>query len=389
VLLSPSKLTRAAATLNDPRLTGQNEASCQDFLWSMRAMGHRLPKTRETLWRYNFGALVTKSPKNPVVAGLLALALFLLAHAAAQVRPRPAASPIELTRGNLDGYLERLTADREPASYVIREKLTLTGTVQQWKVNNLTFERDGAIFIGSTNLTILIKGVIGSQSKDAIVFASFPEGRQNAASGLDGAAGSNGGSSAVPASPGSNGGRGADGQPGADGSDSGDLTLQLRQVPSVGFRVVLRGQNGGRGGVGGRGGDGGTGQKGRPGESGVFDCKRGGDNGGAGGGGGDGGNGGTGGRCGSGGKVTILTPSAILRQVQDRISVDTSPALPGDPGAAGPSGRPGLGGQGGDGSGFCGGGNAGAGGPVGRPGVSPSGRPSQCKPPSVTYIPID
>jgi hypothetical protein len=99
----------------------------------------------------------------------------MAARAGAQPRPHAAGAPIELTSRNFTEYLFRLRSDAIPVSYVIREKLTLTGTVEQWKVNNLIFEGNGALFIGSTNLTIFIKGEIRSQSKDAAVFVSFTE----------------------------------------------------------------------------------------------------------------------------------------------------------------------------------------------------------------------
>jgi hypothetical protein len=297
---------------------------------------------------------------------------------------------IELTSGNLGQYLSRLRSnDAHPSNYIVKEALRLSGPQEEWRVNNLTFAPTGVIYLGSTNLSVDVKGVIGSPSKEQVIFRSFPDDERDAKSGSNGSPGTPGPTSGEPAGHGGIGGRGGDGEPGVNGTDSGDLTLHLRTPPKPGFSVLLTGQNGGAGGTGGSGGNGGRGQKGRPGSSGVLNCNRGGDNGGGGGAGGDGGNGGAGGNCGSGGRLTIIAPQAVVREIQDRIVVDTTAAHAGALGAAGRHGDGGGGGDGGDGSGFCSGGSPGPNGPPGRDGISQSVGQISCKAPTTQFVPVD
>jgi hypothetical protein len=326
--------------------------------------------------------------------GFIALLLFLSftcpLPSLSQERSRTANAPIELTSGNLSEYLSRLRAnDGNPSDYVVKEPLRLSGPQDEWRVNNLTFELSGEISLESTNLTIDVKGVISSTNRDKVIFRSFPNDERDAKRGSNGGTGVSGSTSGEPASHGGTGGRGGDGEPGTSGRDSGDLTLRLRTVPKPGFSVSLVGQNGGSGGAGGPGGAGGRGQKGRPGSSGVLNCNRGGDNGGGGGAGGDGGNGGAGGGCGSGGRLTVIAPSAIVQQVQDHIIVDTTSAHAGTPGDPGPAGPGGPGGDGGDGSGFCSGGTHGPNGPPGRSGTSLPVNQTSCKAPTILFVPVD
>jgi hypothetical protein len=304
-----------------------------------------------------------------------------------QASRRDQSNAVELTSSNISDYLNRLRDDKSPADYVVKGEIRLSGSREQWYVKSLRFDKDAVIYLGSTNLTIFA-GEISAISRDTVVFASFPKNELEADSGRDGSAGDAGPDSGTPAAAGGRGGSGGDGEPGHNGRDSGDLTLQLRSVPSIGFGVALLGQSGGRGGTGGPGGRGGSGQKGRPGESGAFGCKRGGDNGGSGGSGGDGGNGGPGGSCGAGGKLTVLAPGPLLNRIQDRISVSTLPAIPGNSGSPGASGPGGRGGDGGDGSGFCGGGAPGPTGPPGRTGSSANTIKTPCKSPTTQFIPL-
>jgi len=326
--------------------------------------------------------------KGGFVAFVLFFIYFLSAFSQQPVPKRPPA--IELTSGNLSEYLGRLRAnDEHPNDYLVKEPLRLSGLQEEWRVNNLSFGPEGVIYLGSTNLTIDIKGVLSSQRKETSVFRSFTDAETTAKGGANGTAGALGATSGEPASHGGTGGKGDDGQPGLNGSDSGDLTLHLRFLPQPGLSVSLIGQNGGNGGAGGTGGTGGRGQKGRAGSSGVFNCNRGGDNGGGGGAGGDGGNGGSGGNCGSGGRLTVIAPQTIIKEVQDRIVFNAMPAQAGVPGNPGLHGDGGPGGDGGDGNGFCSGGHPGPNGPPGRDGISQTTAKAACKAPAVLFLGID
>ena len=321
---------------------------------------------------------------------LLFLSLDCPLPSLSQQGTRTANTAIELTSGNLNEYLSRLRANEgNPSDYVVKEPLRLSGPQEEWRVNNLTFAPSGEIYLESTNLTIDVKGVLVSTNKQKPIFRSFPDNERDAKRGSGGVPGPAGSTSGEPASHGGTGGRGGDGEPGTSGRDSGDLTLRLRTLPKPGFSVSLVGQNGGAGGAGGSGGAGGNGQKGRPGSSGMLNCNRGGDNGGGGGAGGDGGNGGAGGGCGSGGRLTIIAPRAIIEQVQDRIIVNTTSARAGTPGDPGPPGQGGPGGDGGDGNGFCGGGSHGPNGPPGRGGASLPVSQTSCKAPTILFVPVD
>ena len=297
-------------------------------------------------------------------------------------------SEVELSQANIAEYLQRL---RTPSKqdYVISGPISLkgiTGATENWNVRNITFKPGAAIYIGSTNLTLTVEGLLTPGSNYGVVFGAYPPNEAKAQSGLDGAAGPLGPTSPAPASAGGQGGRGADGLPGQNGLRAGNLTLRLRKLPSLSFSVALKAQDGGDGGAGGPGGGGGTGQKGRPGDSGAFGCNRGGDNGGGGGRGGDGGNGGIGGFCGAGGQTLVLIPEELVAKMQEAITIDRTSASSGSGGKPGVGGPGGPGGQGGDGSGFCGGGGPGAPGPQGGVGSTPAKPSLDCAAPTLQVV---
>lgn len=200
---------------------------------------------------------------------------------------------IEITTQSLPRLLPELRVKGSRQSYVIKQPVILTGTTEQWSVNNLAFEPGGTLYIGSTNLQIDVTGVILPPPGSKTIFASFL--KHEADSGSKG-----------PDGPGA-GGRGGDGTNGEDGHSSGTLTLQLRKLPARPFRVALNGQSDGRGGDGGKGSPGSNWTEGKSRSIRCIRLQPWGDNGSPGMPGGDGGNPGLGGSCGAGGALIVIS----------------------------------------------------------------------------------
>jgi hypothetical protein len=320
---------------------------------------------------------------------LFAAAIVLALSSSSPLLPQQSkTSRVTLTQSNIADYLIRLRSGGQQ-DFVVQEPIYLKNigsASEEWTVKNITFKPGATIYIGSSNLSLTVEGLLTPETNYGMIFGSFPPTEKKATKGNDGGTGGLGPTSPLPASAGGQGGKGGDGYPGVNGIRSGNLTLRLHRLPTLSFSVSLKGQDGGDGGSGGTGGGGGTGQKGRPGDSGAFGCNRGGDNGGAGGRGGDGGAGGIGGLCGAGGLLLVLVPEALKEKMQDAITIDRTPAVSGANGRAGAGGPGGQGGQGGDGNGFCGGGNAGASGGQGNPGSVPTGPAVDCQRPTIQVV---
>ncbi len=184
---------------------------------------------------------------------------------------------ISLTQANLQDHLEALSGSGPIRSFSVGEPIDLSGMVQdaqRWRVLNWRFESGGQLLLGSTDLSLTVRGRLIVPSSGKTLFASGWPGKPLPASGLDrgqgphGAAGS--GHNGQDGNDGNPGGPGEAGGPGTAGARSGDLSLVLAALPNAGFRVSLVGQNGGVGGNGGSGGNGGRGETGQPGKYGTF-----------------------------------------------------------------------------------------------------------------------
>src|SRR5579872_4683923 len=100
--------------------------------------------------------------------------LFLSSECALPLLSQERPPSIELTSANLSEYLSRLRAnDGRPGNYVVTEPLRLSGSQEEWRVNNLTFAQSGEITLESTNLTIDVKGIITTTNKEKVIFRSF------------------------------------------------------------------------------------------------------------------------------------------------------------------------------------------------------------------------
>jgi hypothetical protein len=166
-----------------------------------------------------------------IAVRVICLLLCATSQLPGQVAPRDRSSAIELNSSNIADYLNRLRAEASPADYVIKGEIRLSGPQEQWHMKSLRFENGAVIYLGSTNLTIFVRE-ISTMSREAVVFASFPKNELEATPGQNGSPGTAGADSGIPAAAGAQGGPGGDGQPGHNGLDSGDLTLNLRLVPS-------------------------------------------------------------------------------------------------------------------------------------------------------------
>lgn len=283
----------------------------------------------------------------------------------------------------LPNLLPELRSRSHRQSYVVRKPLLLaglTGAREEWYAMNLSFEKEGIIYIGSRDLKIDVRGRFEVGQENDLVVAGFPPDQQSAGPSTDGKNGENGRAGNDDGDNGQNGSDGKAGGTGLDGQNAGNFELILRQLPTKSFKVALAGQRGGPGGNGGLGGRGGRGANGSPSRSGAFGCNAGGGDGGRGGNGGKGGDAAMGGNCGNGGQILLTVPEALRTELLSFVKVDETRATPGAPGAPGAPGGAGDGGGMGRGGGFCGGGRGGDSGRPGEPGKVPVDSRGPCLP---------